>query len=755
MRLFIAEKPSLAKAIFEGLGGNPDTERKNGYYKHGEDVVTWCIGHMLELFDPQDYDQKYSKWNFSDLPIKTVYPPKMKIKPQTATQTNVVMSLIKDAKTIVHAGDPDEEGCLLVDELLHYCGNTKPVERLLVVDLNLAPVQKALANMQPNENFRGMTNSALARAIGDQCFGYNLTRGFTLKGREKGYEGVLNVGRVQSATLGLINERTLANQNHTASYYYDVFASIEIKGHSVKAKYQIVESDQVDDKKRLISEAQAKHIAERIKNKKAVVTVVTTKPEKTAPPMPLDLGSLQIICAKKYGYSANETLEILQGLYETHKLVSYPRTNCRYLSDEHFYQAMDIATAIGETMPEMLAEIKGINRDIRHKAFNSKKIEGEAHHALLPTQKNGVNIKLSTKEKRVYNTIAMNFIALFYPDSVRNKTKVHFDVDKDTFTATQSFLVTKGWEVLGRSHDNDSDDEENHDAGEITGLDLSMLKFNEVGKCESSEVDKKKTEPPKYFTESTLISAMKNAGRFIKDPVLRKALEEKEGGGTLGTEATRAGILEKLSANTGLITIQKIKGYSEAVWRTTTQGQELCAKLPDEITKPDISAIWAEQQSLIKSGKLTVSEFVEANDEYIKSAIYDLDKNGLDISANTFPCPECKKPMRKINGVNGDFWACSGYRADPQCKKTLPDFNGEPDYDGKGKAAAAAKKAKDIQATTCPKCDKRLKRMKSKKTEGEFYWACEGVFDKSCVSFYSDIKGKPQLKVKTDTKKKN
>ncbi|NDO82792.1 DNA topoisomerase III [Citrobacter sp. NCU1] len=753
MRLFIAEKPSLAKAIFEGLGGNPETEKKNGYFQCGQDIVTWCVGHMLELYDPQDYDDKYSKWNFSDLPIKTVFPPKLKIKKQTAAQTNIVLSLIKEASTIVHAGDPDEEGCLLVDELLDYCGNKKPVERLLVVDLNLAPVQKALANMQPNANFRGMTNSALARSVCDQGFGYNLTRGFTLKGREKGFEGVLNVGRVQSATLGLINARTLANQNHTVSYYYDVYGSIFIKGHTVKAKYQVVDTDQVDDKKRLISEAHVKHIAERIKGKKAVVTVVTTKPENTAPPMPLDLGSLQIICAKKYGYSAKETLEILQSLYETHKLVSYPRTNCRYLSDEHYYQAPDIVKAIGQTFPELLSAVNGINKDQKHKAFNSKKIEGEAHHALIPSQKNGANIRLTPKERNVYNLIAISFTALFYADSVRNKTKVHFDVDKDTFTATQSVLICKGWEVLGKNQVND--DEDNFDAEEVTGLDLSTLKFSDTGNCESSNFDKKKTEPPKYFTESTLIAAMKNAGRFVKDPALRKALEEKEGGGTLGTEATRAGILEKLSANTGLVTIEKIKGYSEAIWKTTKQGQELCEKFPDEITQPDISAIWAEKQALIKSGGMPVSEFINYNDEYIKGIIDDLFKNGLNISANTYACPDCQKPMRKIKGVNGEFWACSGFRADPQCKKTLPDYKGEPDFGGKGKAALEAKKAKDAKATTCPNCQKRLKRMKSKKAEGEFYWACEGVFDKSCVSFFTDVKGKPELKKKAEAKKKS
>lgn len=741
MRVFIAEKPSLAKAIFEGLGGNPNTEKKNGYFQHGADVVTWCVGHMLEIFDPEDYDPKLKNWRFSDLPIKTTCPPRYKIKPETAAQTHIILTLIEQASSIVHAGDPDEEGCLLVDELLWYAENTKPVQRLLVSDLNLAPVQKQLANMQPNENFQGMTRSALSRSLVDKGFGYNLTRGCTLKGQEKGYEGVLRVGRVQSAALGLINQRTLANQDHAECFYYDIFAPLTINGLQIKAKYQPVESDQVDDKKRLISEAQARHIAERISGKEATVTVATTKPENTAPPLPLDLATLQIICAERFGYKAKETLAIMQELYETHKLLTYPRTNNRYLSDEHYYQASDIAAAVTATIPELATVVAGMDKERKHKAFDASKME--AHHAIVPTTKSGAGIQLSAKEKNVYGVAATYYIGLFWSDAVRNLTKIHIDIKGDTFTATQSVTVNKGWEVIGKDIVDGEQDESNADSGKTT-VDLSVLKFSDKGECAAGEVDKKPVKPPKYFTESTLIAAMKNPGKYVSDPELRKALKDKEGGGTLGTEATRAGILDKLAANTGLIRIEKEKGYSQPVWKTTKQGQEFCSALPKEIITPDISAIWAESQARIKAGELTVEAFVQETDAYIRERIEDLDKNGLNISGHT--CPDCGKPMRKITGSNGDFWACTGYRSDPQCKKTLPDFNGEPDYDGKGKAAADAKKAKEEKATTCPKCKKRLKRLKDKKTEGAFFWACEGVFDNSCKTFFPDNNGKPDLK---------
>ncbi|HHR6406812.1 TPA: DNA topoisomerase III [Providencia alcalifaciens] len=698
MRVFIAEKPSLAKAIFEGLGGNPNTEKKNGYYQHGNDVVTWCVGHMLELNDPQDYDPKYANWRMSDLPIKTFFPPTYKIKEATAAQTKIILALIDQAKTIVNAGDPDEEGNLLVNELLDYAKNTKPVERVLISDLNPAPVKKALADLQPNEKFRGMSNSALSRSLLDQSFGYNLTRACTLKGREKGYQGVLNVGRVQSAVLGLVNMRTLANLNHNESFYYDVYANIQVNGHQVKAKYQTTDDDQIDEKRRLISEAQAKHITETVLGSDAKVTISTTKTESIKPPLPLNLSTLQILCAKRFGYEAQETLDIMQSLYETHNLLTYPRTDNRYLSDEHYYQASDIAKAVSGTMPEFASIVELMDKEIKHKAFNASKIE--AHHAIVPTTKDGSGIKLTEKERNIYRLVATYYIGLFYPDALRDKIKVHFDIKGNTFTATQSVLIQSGWESLGK----DSDEEETEEPEKLD-FDLSTLKFNDNGVCELANVDKKPTLPPKYFTSSSLLSAMVKAAKFIDDPVLRKALEAKDEGstdqGSIGTEATRAGILKKLSENTGLISIEKEKGYSELVWKTTKQGQEFCAALPAEITKPDISAQWAEKQALIKKGELTVADFIKETDDYIKGLIAELDANGINITANGTPCPVCQKGfLIKRKGQNGFFWGCSCY---PECKTAFPDKNGQPVMEKQPNEGAAAR-----LNVVCPSCSKEI-----------------------------------------------
>ncbi|AMF97011.1 DNA topoisomerase III [Vibrio harveyi] len=726
MIVYIAEKPSLAKAIFEGLGGNPQTQRGDGFYQHKEHVVTYCVGHLLETYDPDDYDEKYAKWTFDDLPISTVYPPTLKPIPDTKSQLQTVLNFIKKADTIVHAGDPDDEGQLLVDEVLNYAGNTKPVQRLLVADLNLAPVQKALANMESNEKYVPLGMSALARSISDKSFGYNLTRGCTLKGREKGFQGVLNVGRVKSAVMGLVNERTLANQNHQKSFYYDVYAQFECGENRIKAKYNTKESDQVDDKKRLISASNASFIQDSVTNRPGLVTLVVTKPEKKHAPQPLNLSTLQQLCAKSYGYSAKKTLSIAQSLYETHKLLTYPRTDNRFLSDEHYYQSSNILVAIGATCPSLTDSITNTNVDMtrKHKAFNTDKIE--AHHAIIPTTKHGSQASLNKEERQVYELVSRYFIGLFYPESIRDKTKAMFEVEGYQFSATQSVLVEQGWEVL---HSEEKETESAHD-----GFDLATLKSNTATTCVESEVEQKETKPPKLFTESTLLAAMTRAASFIDAPDLRAKLEAKDKDsndrGSIGTEATRASILSQLAANTELILTGEEKGYKEKVWRTTKQGQELCVALPNEIIKPDISAIWAEKQASVKAGEMSVEDFIADVDSYIAERIDDLDKNGINITSNTVPCPSCGKTLYRRKGRNGWFWSCSGY---PECDKAYPDLQGKPDFRPRVKPVVSDHK--------CPTCSKGLIRRKSPKGKGKYFWACSGYPD--CTTTLFDRKGRP------------
>ena len=701
MRLFIAEKPSLAKAIFEGLGGCPTVKMQNGCFTIGDDKITSCFGHMLELFDPQDYNEKFKIWRLEDLPIISTFPPTLKPKEEAKHRLDIIFKLMDEADEIVNAGDADEEGVLLINEILTYVKNTKPVKRILITDMNLKPVKKALDNLTPNEDYVNMGNSALARSIGDQLFGYNLTRAYTLQGRKQGFDGALNVGRVQSAVLGLINSRTLVNQNHKESFFYDVSGLFKTEQGDFLAKYQSTDKDIIDDKNRIIEESNALTIKEECINESTIIKT-DTKAEKKAAPLPYNLSTLQQTCAKKWGYSAETTLDIMQQLYETHKLLTYPRSDCRYLSDEHLASAKDILKTLKLSLPHLSELIDNADLSLTHKAFNADKIT--AHHAICPTEKSGEGITLTEQEKNVYELVISSFISLFYPDSIRDKTRLVIDNSGREFVATQSVLVSQGWEVLFKG---DIDVEQ-----ELSGLDLSALKEKQTLNCESINIDKKKTTPPKYFVESTLLAAMTRAAKFIEDPELRKALELKDKdnsaeSGSIGTEATRASILTKIAENLNLVSIETEKGYKEKVWKTTQQGQDFCAVLPKEIIAPDTSAIWSQQQALIREGKMTVEEFLSTLDTYLDNQISNVKNDGIAITPNMINCPNCKTGfIGKRNGANGLFWGCNNH---PECKTAYPDKDGQPDLNAKQKRPPVVSKHK------CPECEKGLIRRKGKK----------------------------------------
>ncbi|TFZ60120.1 DNA topoisomerase III [Photobacterium damselae subsp. piscicida] len=726
MRLFIAEKPSLAKAIFEGLGGNPKTQRKQGYFENGNDIVTWCVGHLLEQSPPEH------QWKLEYLPIKSEYPPKMRPIDKTKDQFKVVQDLIKKADSIVNASDPDEEGNLLCDEILTYCHNTKPVERLLVADLNLEPVKRALANMQPNENFHGWTQSALARSIGDLIFGFNMSQAYTLKAREMGYSGTFGIGRVQTVALGMINERTLANQSHQESYFYQVYADFAFNNQTVKARYLPTTNNEVDEQNRLISETEAKQIAQATDNQHALIIDAQTKPTKSLPPRPYDLSSLQQLCAKKWGYSAKKTLDICQSLYEKHKVLTYPRTDNRFLGDSHLEQRVAILKNIAEAIPELSSMVANADLSLKHHAFDASKIT--AHHAIVPTLTSAKGLSLTKDEQTIYEFVARSFIALFYPASVRDKTEVTIELaNKYRFKANQTQLSVVGWEVLYK------DDIEAEKP--IEGVDLTTLKRDRETKASNPTIEKGKTKPPKYHDEASLIAFMKKAGKLIKDPELRAKFEAKDKGdrdscGSIGTEATRANILDTIKSRSDLVQVVKMKGYKQKVWITTPLGQEFCAMLPSEFTAPDISAIWSQHQLAIKNGDMTVEQFLDELDGFVAHYVDKVKTNGVNITVETFDCPNCADGhLIKRNGTKGVFWSCNRY---PECKTSFPDKSGKPD--------TAPKAKPKVSEFNCPQCQKPLVRRKGKSDKGKpakYFYGCSGYPE--CKASYQEQDNKPKF----------
>ena len=390
MRLFIAEKPSLARAIADVLP-KPHS-RGDGFIKCGEnDYVTWCVGHLLEQAEPEAYNPIFKQWRLEHLPI---IPDKWQLIPRkdVAKQLKTVEKLIHQADELVNAGDPDREGQLLVDEVFSYANlsveKRDQIKRCLISDLNPSAVEKAVQKLQPNRNFIPLATSALARARADWLYGINMTRAYTIRGRQAGYHGVLSVGRVQTPVLGLIVRRDFEIEHFQPKDFFEVVAHIQNEKttenstalFTFTALWQPSKAceDYQDEDGRVLSQSLAENVVKRITQQPAEVMEYSDKREKETAPLPYSLSALQIDAAKRFGLSAQEVLDICQRLYETHKLITYPRSDCRYLPEEHFAERMSVLNAISTHAPAYRTLPDILNMEHRNRCWNDKKVE--AHH---------------------------------------------------------------------------------------------------------------------------------------------------------------------------------------------------------------------------------------------------------------------------------------------------------------------------------------------------------------------------------------
>ena len=456
MRLFIAEKPSLARAIADVL---PKPHRKgDGFIECGNgQVVTWCIGHLLEQAQPDAYDSRYARWNLADLPI---VPEKWQLQPRPSVtkQLNVIKRFLHEASEIVHAGDPDREGQLLVDEVLDYLQlapeKRQQVQRCLINDLNPQAVERAIDRLRSNSEFVPLCVSALARARADWLYGINMTRAYTILGRNAGYQGVLSVGRVQTPVLGLVVRRDEEIENFVAKDFFEVKAHIVTPADErFTAIWQPSEACEPyqDEEGRLLHRPLAEHVVNRISGQPAIVTSYNDKRESESAPLPFSLSALQIEAAKRFGLSAQNVLDICQKLYETHKLITYPRSDCRYLPEEHFAGRHAVMNAISVHAPDLLPQ-SVVDPDIRNRCWDDKKVD--AHHAIIPTARSSA-INLTENEAKVYNLIARQYLMQFCPDAVFRKCVIELDIAKGKFVTKARFLAEAGWRTLLGSKERD------------------------------------------------------------------------------------------------------------------------------------------------------------------------------------------------------------------------------------------------------------------------------------------------------------
>ncbi|WP_036832004.1 DNA topoisomerase III, partial [Photobacterium sanctipauli] len=565
-RLYIAEKPSLGRAIAAVLPRPHKSQ--NGYIELGNgDIVTWCIGHLLEQVEPDAYDEKYKKWNMADLPI---VPEQWQLSPRKSAkqQLAVVRKLCKQATEVVHAGDPDREGQLLVDEVIDYVklaqGKKANMQRLLISDLNPAAVKRALGKMRSNRDFIPLSVSALARSRADWLYGMNMTRAYTLLGQKGGYRGVLSVGRVQTPVLGLVTRRDDEIANFVPKPFFELFALIPYQDMTIRARWKPSEACQpwMDEEGRVLNRKLCENVVSRIKGQPAEVTASERKETKQNAPLPYSLSALQIDAAKRFGMSAADVLANCQALYEKHKVITYPRSDSRHLPMDHFKQANDVCQAVANNDQSLSQAVAGADTSIKSKAWNDKKVD--AHHAIIPTPKSINAASLSASEQKVYQLIARQYLMQFYPPAVYSEAKLEFTIAGGLFVARGRQLMSPGWrQLLGR----DDSAKETDLADKVPPLDKGT-----VLTCQDGEIKDKMTEPPKAFTEATLLQAMTGIARFVSDNSLKKILRDTDG---LGTEATRAGILDVLFKRQLLMRQGKNIHATEA-------GRGLIYALPDE-----------------------------------------------------------------------------------------------------------------------------------------------------------------------------
>ncbi len=636
MILYIAEKPSLGRAIAAAL---PQPQHKgDGFIRLANgDCVSWCIGHLLEQAEPDAYDAAYKQWRAEHLPI---IPQQWQLKARSSTrkQLTVLRKLVKEADQLVHAGDPDREGQLLVDEVINHLGVSAKKRdgtmRCLISDLNPSAVSRALTKLRSNKEFIPLSTSALARARADWLYGINMTRAYTLQGRKAGYTGLLSVGRVQTPLLGLVVRRDQTIDDFVAKPYYDVDACLHTAPSpdaalqasaadaTFKARWQPSDAcaRHQDEEGRVLSKALAENVVRRITDQPATVTALERTLKRNAPPLPYSLSALQIDAARRFGLSAQQVLDGCQALYEQHKLITYPRSDCRHLPLEHHREAGTVINAIAKNCSDLSEAAKGADPQRQSKAWNDSKVD--AHHAIIPTSRQMAPDRLSQSERQIYQQISRQYLCQFYAEHRYQATRVELTIQGGLFVAKARQTEQIGWKVLfpgrpkgsaaagsetppppaGQKQSQGQDDPEQE---------LPALHEGQVLHCLRGELLEKLTQAPKPFNDATLLAAMTGIARYVEDAQIRRILKENDG---LGTEATRAGIIELLFKRQFLI-------RSGKQIRATATGKALIAALPAVATTPDMTANWESQLNGMSQRQLPYQAFMSPLTQTLKALI--------------------------------------------------------------------------------------------------------------------------------------
>lgn len=686
MRLFIAEKPSVAKAIAGELG---TTGKGDGYIECGTDKVTWCFGHMLEQADPDEYTpddvprgQSGKKvWRVDELPI---IPQSWILKPKddAKKQLTVIGKLIKEAKEIVNAGDPDREGQLLVDEVLEHFRNSKPVRRFWVSAQDSVSVKRGLAALKENTTYAGWSDAARGRQRADWLIGMNLSRAYTLRAQRGGSRALLTVGRVQTPTLALVVARDREIEAFKAVPYHTIRAVVQHAGGSFTAAWKAKDEQAgLDSEGRLVDTAVADALVASVKGQPGTIAAYKQEAKKQNQPLAFSLSDITAVASAKFGYSAEDVLNACQALYETHKLTSYPRTDCAYLPESQHADAPRVLEAVKHVNPELAGLVDGADPRIKSKTWDDSKIT--AHHGIVPTMQRGSKAALNERERNIYDLIVRAYLAQFYPLHEYMQTTVGVEIAGENFAASGKVITRNGWRDVYAQADEDGEKDDDEDSGTQA---LPAMAQGDAVRCADATRKDAKTKPPARFTEGTLIRAMENIHKFVSDAEHKKMLREGDG---IGTSATRASIISELKRREFLA----VKGKQII---STTLGRSVIDALPEVVKSPVLTALYERMLKGVEQGSAALDAFIAKQETFIRDQVAKANtgavtiaggKEGTPVSA-IHKCMACASGLsRRPSKKKGQFWwGCSNF---PTCKQTYPDLKGRPDY-SKGRNGPAS-----------------------------------------------------------------
>ena len=727
MRLYIAEKPSMGREIAKCLKG--PARSGNGFIETSEGVVTWCYGHILRQAEPEEYDAAYKKWTENVLPI-VPETWKLIISESSAQQFGIVKNLIAKADEIVHAGDPDREGQLLVDEVLDFVGNKKPVKRLLLNALDEKSVKEALADLRDNRDFAPLKMSALARARADWLIGMNLSRAYTLAARRAGRKTVLPIGRVKTPTLALVVRREREIKDFHPVKHYSIKAEFAHKNGNFAAAWKPSEEQRgLDSEGRLVDrdaaeEKLAAFSAAKDAGEQGVVVDYKKAKKEEPQRLPFALSTLQVLAGKRFGYEPQQVLDTAQQLYER-KLTTYPRSDCEYLPTNQFRAAGTILSNLAQTGDEQLAAwAGGADAKVKSRAWNDKKIT--AHHAIIPTT---VKVKLDTltpMQRNIYFLIAQAYLAQFYPVHVYDQTKVELSFAGERFTASGRVVRDAGWKALYAGKNAEKPEgEENEESGE-----LPAMKKKDAAAWQSGKLAEKETKPPQRFTPSTLLAAMKDIHKFVRDEAAKKTLRAVSG---IGTEATRATIIDDLIRRRFLQAAGKKK-----VLTPTAAAEFLVDSLPEDMTYPDKTAVWEDALHAMAEGEGTLDAFLDEQIAFTRALCGAAAKAVLPAAEEETKCPRCGRGvLTKKQGKNGAFWGCTNF---PRCRMTAPDREGKPDLSRVSARAGAPHtvSSDDFRAPSAPNPRKSV-------SQNDWQSSAPGLSEEEMAAFLAEYQ--PNLSV--------